>query len=71
MACTNRRIGRSTTCRIARLIRKPITTTEAAVSVSTHARVRKASRSERSREKRHATAPATVPASVIGAITSQ
>jgi hypothetical protein len=54
-----------------RLIKKPITTTEAAVSVRAQTRVRYASRSGRSREKRHATAPSTTPAIEIGAITSQ
>ena len=65
------RIGRSTTHWIDALIRIPMTTTDTAVRVSAHQRFRDVSSSVRTVENFTATVPATLPSSVIGAITSQ
>ena len=64
-------IGRSTTSWIATLIKTPMSTSDAAASVSAQNRIRSASSSARCAENFTATAPATTPSSVIGAITSQ
>ena len=66
-----RRIGRSTTIWMATVIKTPISTSDTPASVSAQNRIRPISSSERCAENFTATAPATAPSSVIGAITSQ
>ena len=70
MARTNRSIGRLTTPWTARVMSRPITSTEIAVSQKATVRLRASRASKRLSEKRAATAPATAPSSRIGAITS-
>ena len=71
IASMKRRIGRSTTNWMATVIKTPMNTSDTPASVSAQNWILPISSSERWAENFTATAPATAPSSVIGAITSQ